>query len=106
MLGYSPGGGQHGYLWWLAWLDHNARTLFSIQDGNGDYRPLFLQASCASLLQIAQSLGSAAVALLNLTPILTDANLCPGGTHSLATAIATYNRQNPKQVAAQPATKK
>jgi phospholipid/cholesterol/gamma-HCH transport system substrate-binding protein len=45
-LGYSPGGGQHGYLWWLAWLDHNARTLFSVQDANGDFRPLFLQASC------------------------------------------------------------
>jgi len=39
MLGYNPGdsptGGQHGYLWWLAWLDHNVRTLFSIQDANG-----------------------------------------------------------------------
>ena len=52
MLGYNPGGGQHGYLWWLAWLDHNARTLFSIQDANGVCRPLFLQASCASLSQI------------------------------------------------------
>ena len=55
MLGYNPGGTQHGYLWWLAWLDHNARTLFSIQDANGDYRPLFLQASCATLAQIATS---------------------------------------------------
>jgi phospholipid/cholesterol/gamma-HCH transport system substrate-binding protein len=49
MLGYSPSGGQHGYLWWLAWLDHNARTLFSVQDANGDFRPLFLQFSCAQL---------------------------------------------------------
>ncbi len=49
MLGYNPGGAQHGYLWWLAWLDHNARTLFSLQDANGDFRPLFLQASCATL---------------------------------------------------------
>ncbi len=95
MLGYNPGGNQHGYLWWLAWLDHSARTLFSIQDGNGDYRPLFLQASCASLAQVAQSLGPAAVAVLNLTPILSDANLCPGGAHGLATDIATYERKNP-----------
>ncbi len=76
MLGYSPGGGQHGYLWWLAWLDHNARTLFSIQDANGVLRPLFLQASCASLTQIANGLSGSAL-LLNLTPILSDAQLCP-----------------------------
>ena len=44
MLGYNPGdptGGQHGYLWWLAWLDHNARTLFSVQDAKS------LSTSCA-----------------------------------------------------------
>ena len=39
MLGYAPGAGQHGYLWWLAWLSHNTRTLFSVQDANGPYRP-------------------------------------------------------------------
>ena len=49
MLGYSPAAGQHGYLWWLAWLDHNARTLFSNQDANGVFRPLFLQFSCQQL---------------------------------------------------------
>ena len=59
MLGYYPGGTEHGYLWWLAWLDHNARTLFSVQDANGDFRPLFLQASCASLAQIVQQLAAA-----------------------------------------------
>jgi phospholipid/cholesterol/gamma-HCH transport system substrate-binding protein len=76
MVGYNPGGAQHGYLWWLAWLDHNARTLFSVQDANGDFRPLFLQASCATLAQIADSV-SGAETLLNLTPILTNLNLCP-----------------------------
>ena len=48
MVGYNPGDTEHGYLWWLAWLNHNARTLFSVQDANGDFRPLFLQASCAT----------------------------------------------------------
>jgi hypothetical protein len=76
MVGYNPGTTEHGYLWWLAWLDHNARTLFSIQDANGDYRPLFLQASCATLTQIANSIPGSE-SLLNLTPILTDAGLCP-----------------------------
>jgi phospholipid/cholesterol/gamma-HCH transport system substrate-binding protein len=76
MVGYNPGSTEHGYLWWLAWLDHNARTLFSIQDANGDYRPLFLQASCATLTQIVNSIPGSE-SLLNLTPILTDAGLCP-----------------------------
>jgi phospholipid/cholesterol/gamma-HCH transport system substrate-binding protein len=77
MLGYSPGGVQHGYLWWLAWLDHDARTVFSIQDANGVYRPLFLQASCATLAQLASFNGGLAELVFNLTPILTNLNLCP-----------------------------
>jgi phospholipid/cholesterol/gamma-HCH transport system substrate-binding protein len=76
MLGYAPGGGQHGYLWWLAWVNHDARTVFATQDANGDFRQLFLQASCDSLAQIANGIpGSEAV--LAVTGILTDAQLCP-----------------------------
>ncbi len=84
MLGYNPGNTEHGYLWWLAWLDHNVRTLFSVQDANGDFRPLFLQASCATYTQLINSLnlqstglGSEIESLLNVTPILTSAGLCP-----------------------------
>jgi phospholipid/cholesterol/gamma-HCH transport system substrate-binding protein len=84
MLGYNPGDTEHGYLWWLAWLDHNVRTLFSVQDANGDFRPLFLQASCATYTQLINSLnlqstglGSEMESLLNATPILTSAGLCP-----------------------------
>jgi phospholipid/cholesterol/gamma-HCH transport system substrate-binding protein len=84
MLGYNPGDTEHGYLWWLAWLDHNARTLFSVQDANGDFRPLFLQASCAtyaqtinSLNQAAGGLGAEFESILNLTPLLTSAGVCP-----------------------------
>ncbi len=78
MLGYNPGSAEHGYLWWLAWADHNARSLFDSQDGNGDYRNIFLQLSCASAAQVASGVnGSLAEVLLNLTPILTDAGVCP-----------------------------
>ena len=84
MLGYNPGDTEHGYLWWLAWLDHNARTLFSVQDANGDFRPLFLQASCATYTQLVDGLnqasgglGSEFESVLNLTPILTTAGVCP-----------------------------
>ncbi|MGH2859068.1 MAG: MlaD family protein [Solirubrobacteraceae bacterium] len=84
MLGYNPGNVEHGYLWWLAWLDHDARTLFSVQDANGDFRPLFLQASCATYTQLINSfnsasngLGSQLESVLNLSPILTSAGVCP-----------------------------
>ena len=76
MLGYNPGNTEHGYLWWLAWLDHEVRTLFSIQDANGVFRPMFLQLSCASMTQVANGLSGSAV-LLNLTPIMSDPALCP-----------------------------
>jgi phospholipid/cholesterol/gamma-HCH transport system substrate-binding protein len=97
MLGYNPGDTEHGYLWWLAWLDHNARTLFSVQDANGDFRPLFLQASCATYTQLINGLNSASGGLgsefesvLNLTPILTTAGLCPTQSAANQAAFAKY----------------
>jgi phospholipid/cholesterol/gamma-HCH transport system substrate-binding protein len=99
MLGYNPGDTEHGYLWWLAWLDHNARTLFSVQDANGDFRPLFLQASCASLAQIANNSPLQEV-MMNLTPILTSSNLCPTQSAADARAFEKYKQQHPAAAAA------
>jgi hypothetical protein len=93
-LGYFPGGGQHGYLWWTAWAAHNARSVFAVQDANGDYRQLFLQASCASLTQIAQNIpGSEGV--LGVTGILTNAGLCPSQAAADRAAYQRYLQQNP-----------
>jgi phospholipid/cholesterol/gamma-HCH transport system substrate-binding protein len=89
MVGYNPGDVEHGYLWWLAWLDHNARTLFSIQDANGDYRPLFLQLSCASIAQIA-NFTPAIESLLNLTPLLSSVGVCPKQAAADAAAFRHY----------------
>jgi phospholipid/cholesterol/gamma-HCH transport system substrate-binding protein len=89
LLGYNPGPNIHGYLWWLAWLDHNARTLFSNQDANGNIRNLFLQLSCASLAQMAND-TPAAEAVMNLTPILTNAGLCPSQAKANARAYQLY----------------
>ncbi|HWE12761.1 MAG TPA: MlaD family protein [Solirubrobacteraceae bacterium] len=100
MLGYNPGNTEHGYLWWLAWLNHNVRTLFSVQDANGDFRPLFLQASCATYTQLINSanliqggLGSELESVLNLTPILTSAGLCPTQSAANAKAFQSYQSQ-------------
>ena len=91
LLGYNPGNSIHGYLWWLAWADHNARSLFANQDANGDYRNLFLQASCATLAQIAGGVnGALSETVLNLTPILTNAGLCPKQAAADVTAYHRY----------------
>jgi phospholipid/cholesterol/gamma-HCH transport system substrate-binding protein len=82
MLGYSPGGAQHGYLWWLAWLNHNARSLFTVQDANGDFRPLFLQASCNAFAQIIKGTppfiapNPLADQVLGITSVLKAKKLC------------------------------
>jgi hypothetical protein len=102
-LGYFPGGGQHGYLWWLAWGDHNARTLFSIQDANGDFRPVFVQASCATYASMVQNSGPITALAYNAFGILGDAGLCPGGTSVLASALRTNERR--EAPAASPQTK-
>jgi phospholipid/cholesterol/gamma-HCH transport system substrate-binding protein len=91
MLGYYPGGAQHGYLWWLAWLDHNARTVFSVQDANGVFRPLFLQASCATLAQIVNSVTGSET-LLNLDPILMNTGLCPKQANADIRAYRAYQQ--------------
>jgi phospholipid/cholesterol/gamma-HCH transport system substrate-binding protein len=77
MLGYFPQGAQHGYLWWLAWLGHNTRTLFSVQDANGSYRPLFIQFSCAQVALLTNSTSAFTLvgSLLNLAPLRA---FCPG----------------------------
>src|SRR5581483_3765429 len=93
LLGYNPGPQIHGYLWWLAWADHNARSLFENQDANGDFRNLFLQVSCATAAQIAGGVnGSLEEVLLNLTPILTDAGLCPKQAAANAQAFQRYQQ--------------
>ncbi|MDQ6747581.1 MAG: MlaD family protein [Candidatus Dormibacteraeota bacterium] len=98
LLGYNPGdsptGGQHGYLWWLAWGDHSARTLFSVQDPNGAFRPLFIQVSCAQLATTpaggAGNLASAAgiaLGVLGLAPVQARCKKL-GLSQDMATAAA------------------
>jgi phospholipid/cholesterol/gamma-HCH transport system substrate-binding protein len=107
MLGFNPGNTEHGYLWWLAWLDHNARTLFATQDANGDFRPLFIQASCATYTQLINSLnqssgglGSEFEGLLNLTPILTSAGVCPTQAAADQSDYTQYQSQQQGNVTA------
>jgi len=89
MLGYHPASPQHGYLFWLAWVGHNARSVFSSQDANSDLRNLFLQTSCATAAQIVNQSPLQGV-LDNLTPILSNANLCPKQSSAIARDYELY----------------
>jgi phospholipid/cholesterol/gamma-HCH transport system substrate-binding protein len=90
LVGYNPGGNQHGYLWWLAWIGHIARTVFSVQDGNGDMRQAFLQLNCSTIAQILDSFGPGVLQLYNLVPILSSLSLCPAQASAISHAYHQY----------------
>jgi phospholipid/cholesterol/gamma-HCH transport system substrate-binding protein len=107
VLGYFPHGTrQHGYLWWAAWLGHIVRTVFDIQDANGDFRQAFLQMNCATIAQIAQSLSPQLLQLLQptLLNLLGTAHVCPKQSKALNAAYARSRKSssqssNPSQAA-------
>jgi phospholipid/cholesterol/gamma-HCH transport system substrate-binding protein len=81
MVGFNPNGREgpdvakrdEGFLFWLAWLDHNGAALFSSSDANGPLRPVTLGAPCSTLKQTGDAnppLG------MILAPALSDPNVC------------------------------
>jgi len=94
IVGFNPHGTrQHGYLWWLSWLGHVGRTVFGVQDGNGDYRQAFLYLSCASIAQILNSFNPQLLQLvnnLNLIGLLGKAGVCPSQAAAINKAYAKY----------------
>ena len=80
-LAYNPPGKEEeGYLFWAAWANHLAGTIFGGQDAHGPIRRGLLMLSCSSLglldqvAKVNPSLGTL-VALLN-APRTSD--VCPG----------------------------
>lgn len=83
MVGFNPGGREgpdvakrdEGFLFWIAWLDHNGASLFSSSDADGPFRPITLGANCSTLKQTGDAnppLG------MVLAPALSDPNVCGG----------------------------
>ncbi len=81
MLGYNPKGREapgtsgrdEGYLFWIAWLQHNAAALFSSQDANGIFRPVTINGPCGT---IAQVVGTQPQLHAALAPSLLDPAVC------------------------------
>jgi phospholipid/cholesterol/gamma-HCH transport system substrate-binding protein len=81
MVGYNPNGREdpskdtreEGYLFWIAWLQHNGAALFSTSDANGPFRAVTLGGTCG----IFKSLASENPPLNQLLlPALTDPTIC------------------------------
>jgi phospholipid/cholesterol/gamma-HCH transport system substrate-binding protein len=55
LIGYNDNGREgpgdsnrdEGFLFWIAWVTHQTEHLFTLQDANGSYRPLFTGAPCS-----------------------------------------------------------
>jgi phospholipid/cholesterol/gamma-HCH transport system substrate-binding protein len=48
-LAYDPGGGNPGFLYWLAWFSHNVDSFVGNSDANGPAWRLLLTANCSTL---------------------------------------------------------
>ncbi len=52
-LAYNPGGGNPGFLYWLAWFAHNSNSFISNSDANGPAWRVLLLSSCQGLSTVA-----------------------------------------------------
>ena len=83
MVGYNPNGREgpgvknrdEGYLFWIAWLDHNAGAVFSSGDANGPFRPVTVGSTCSTLKQTADQNPPLNMVL---QPALLDPSVCGG----------------------------
>lgn len=89
-LAFNPPGSEEGYLFWTAWANHNAATVFSTQDAMGPIRRGLVITSCDSLSLLTQVV--AANPPLNTLFTLLNApafsKVCPGPVPGAARAKA------------------
>jgi phospholipid/cholesterol/gamma-HCH transport system substrate-binding protein len=53
-LAYNPPGDEEGFLFWTAWANHDANTIFGTQDAHGPIRRGLIVTSCDSLSLLNQ----------------------------------------------------
>jgi len=81
LIGYNENGRQgpevpgrdEGFLFWIAWLDHNAASLFATGDANGPFRPVTLGAPCSVLKQLGDENPQLGMVF---SPALLDPKIC------------------------------
>jgi phospholipid/cholesterol/gamma-HCH transport system substrate-binding protein len=86
LLAYNPDGREdpskptreEGYLFHLAWLQHQTANLFSSGDAHGPGRPITVGGNCATIRAIVEAQPQAAL-IFGFAGVLTDPNVCGGG---------------------------
>jgi phospholipid/cholesterol/gamma-HCH transport system substrate-binding protein len=74
--GPAVAGRDEGYLFWLAWLQHNGAALFSSSDANGPFRPVTLGGTCTVLKELT---GDNPPLNLRYQPALLSERVCGNG---------------------------
>jgi len=95
MLAYNPNGKEgpektdrdEGYLFYLAWLVHQANNIFSFQDAHGPGRAITYGGTC-SVIKNTLGVDQQLEALLGLTGAVTDPLVCGGDAGATATRKA------------------
>jgi phospholipid/cholesterol/gamma-HCH transport system substrate-binding protein len=78
-LAYNPPGQEEGYLFWLAWLNHNTNNVFLTQDANGPLRRGLVLQSCATA-NLAESFAASRPFLRTVqqvTNVAQSSVICP-----------------------------
>jgi phospholipid/cholesterol/gamma-HCH transport system substrate-binding protein len=86
LLGYNPQGREdpnkatreEGYLFHLAWLQHQTANLFSSGDAHGPGRPITVGGTCATIRALVEAQPQAAL-VFGFAGVLTDPTICGGG---------------------------
>lgn len=84
MVGFNPNGTEgpaaagrdEGFLYWIAWLNHDGAALFSSSDANGPFRPVTVAATCQTLKQLLDENGGGPIYSLVFAKPLFDAGVC------------------------------
>jgi phospholipid/cholesterol/gamma-HCH transport system substrate-binding protein len=94
MAAYNQGGPEEpgkatrdeGFLFWLAWLNHDGAALFSSSDANGPFRPVTFTAHCSTLKQISEEEGGSSIYALVFGRPVFDSGVCASPPPSTAKA--------------------
>jgi phospholipid/cholesterol/gamma-HCH transport system substrate-binding protein len=83
LIGFNPNGREgptkdtrdEGYLFWIAWLQHNGASAFANSDANGVFRPVTLVSTCETIKETVGNTPASAF-VTGFTNVLTDAGIC------------------------------
>jgi phospholipid/cholesterol/gamma-HCH transport system substrate-binding protein len=83
LIGFNPNGKEapgapnreEGYLYWLAWLNHNGAAAFGTSDAHGTFRPVTLGGACGAI-RASVAENPQLEFLQGLTGVLTDSAVC------------------------------